>query len=193
MAESEAAGQQRRHLKRLLVTLASLIVLAVLLAVATVWYVRPTQTLDLNYQEVDFQKKVESIILSRSLTVSLTDEELSNLLKRELSLDAEPNPHTQITGARFQRQGSELTAELTVLLRDKLPAQVRLVYQLEWNSPTLKLQFVNASVKGKDIPSSWLKLGDIYTNIDEKLPPFVTIASVDFAGNDILFKLGINK
>ena len=180
-------------MKRFILTLASLVVVVVLLGAAMAWYVRPTQALDLNYQEVDLQKKIESMVLETSLTIPLTDEELNNLFKQELNRNTEPVPHIRITGAHFSREGNELIADLNVLFREKVPAQIQLVYQLEWHSPDLKLLFVDARIKGKGIPGNWFNPGDILIPIEDKLPPFIIIKSVDFTGLDILFKLGIQR
>ena len=178
-------------MKRLLLALGILVLLAVALGAAALWYIRPERELDLSYQPIDIRQKVESIVRSGDLSVTVTDAELESLLKQEISRNPQPVPGLTITGAALTRSGEELTVDLSVRFQERVPVGAQVIYRMAWTSPTLTLTFVEARVKNRPLPANWLDIGNLSIPLADAIPAPVHIRSIDFSGSTIRIALGL--
>ncbi|UUZ84185.1 hypothetical protein LJK88_10865 [Paenibacillus sp. P26] len=83
----------------------ALVFLCMLILAVSIWYVQPAQKLDLAYGEFPLKDKVFSMLMSRRLEVTLSEQEVNDLLKKALAAHAQIRPGLELTGARFYLQG----------------------------------------------------------------------------------------
>ncbi|WNQ12767.1 hypothetical protein MJA45_06965 [Paenibacillus aurantius] len=167
-------------MKRLLLVLLVLVLAAAGLAAAAVWYVRPAESLDLAYREVDFNSKFKDLIRNRQFAVEITDSELENLLKKRLSENPNLAPGVTVTGARLERDKDIVNIHVNLLYRGKVRAGLVLRYDLSWQSPNLTAVFRGASVRGFTIPEGWLNPGDFKIGVNEQLPSALGVREIVF-------------
>ncbi|MZQ83480.1 hypothetical protein GQF01_15310 [Paenibacillus sp. 5J-6] len=170
----------------------SLIVLIVILAAAMVMFIRhiqPTEVLDLNYQEISIASKIADIVKTRKLEVQITEQDLNNLVKKQLS--AHPNlPNgVRIEGAKLTLQGSNLVADVNIRWQDKVPVGAQLFFSLAWDPPNVVIQHQNTRVRGIQVPKEWLQLAPIELSIEDHLPLLVGVKDVRFEEKAVLIQL----
>lgn len=167
-------------LKKWLLTLAILAAIATVLVIALLWTVRPTEALDLNYKPISVSAKIKEMIASRSLELRLTEEELNQIMKRELAVRKLSLPNVQIQGARFQQDGQMVTAHVQAELYGLIRMQAALSFRLKWEPPNLVVEHVKTKAGPWTVPVRRFHLDPIVVPIDDELPPLVAIKDVKF-------------
>ncbi|MCR2804224.1 hypothetical protein [Paenibacillus soyae] len=178
-----------RFVKRLFLTL---VVLAVLLAGAA-WglmsYIAPEETLDLNYEPIDLKQKALDMATSLKPELILTEQDINDLIKKHLERDIAEN--VRLDGARFSLQGNRLIADLNVTYMERIPAQVKAEYRMEWQDPNLTLHPRGLFVKGLELPFSSLET--IIVPLDLPTGDMISVKEVRFEGDQVrvLFKINM--
>jgi hypothetical protein len=169
-----------------------IIVVIVILAAAIVMFIRhiqPTEVLDLNYQEISIASKIADIVKNRKLEVQITEQDLNNLVKKQLSAHQNLPNGVRIEGAKLTLQGSQLVADVNIRWQDKVPAGAQLLFTLAWDPPNVVIQHQSTRVRGIQVPKEWLQLAPIELSIEDHLPLLVGVKDVRFEEKAVLIQL----
>jgi uncharacterized protein YpmS len=176
-------------LKKILIfAIAVVILLAALLAIA-VRHVKPTEALNLDYKEVTIRSKIADIVKNRKFEVQLTEQDLNDLVKKQLAAHQVLPNDLRIEGAKLTLLGTNLVADVNVRWQDKVPIGAQMMFTLAWNPPNLVIQHINTSVKGMQVPSTWLQLVPIELPIEDHLPILVGVKNVLFEEKAMIIQL----
>ena len=85
-------------------------------------HVKPTETLNLDYKEITVSSKIADIVKNRKLEVQLTEQELNDVVKKQLAAHQVLPNDLRIEGAKLTLQGSNLVADVNVRWREKIPS-----------------------------------------------------------------------
>lgn len=176
-------------LKKILLSLVTLIVIAVVMLVIVIQYVKPTEQLDLQYQEISIPNKIADMILSRKLEVRLSEEDINNLLKKQLATHRELPNDFQLDGAKLNLQGSMIEADVNARWQERIPVGAHAVFTLAWEPPNLVIKHVSTQVRNLQLPSDWLQLAPVEIPIESFLPKLVGIKNMRFEDKAIVIQL----
>ncbi|WP_082927506.1 hypothetical protein [Paenibacillus oryzisoli] len=176
-------------LKKVTFTLLLLVVIAVVMLLIIIQYVKPTKLLDLQYKEISISSKIAEMILSRKLDVRLSEEEVNQLLKKQLASHSTLPHDFRMEGAELNLQGSTVEADVNVRWRDRVPIGAHATFTLAWDPPNLVIQHENTQIRNWQLPSAWLQLAPIEIPLQSYLPKLIGIKNVVFEDKTILIQL----
>lgn len=162
-----------------------ILILLLVVAGAAVWFVYPTQTLDLKYRTVDFKEKLMTMVSDRDTRMKLSIEEVSQLSKKNLVKYM--NTHdlgVEITGADFQMNGTVMTAQMNGRY-GVLPFGAVLKFQLSARGSHLILNHQSTTIRGVEVPQKVFMLEPIEISIKDYLPDLVTVKDVKFLSDGL--------
>ncbi|RTE02233.1 hypothetical protein [Paenibacillus whitsoniae] len=167
-------------LKRLGISLLVLMAGLFLLAVLLIRWVKPAETLDLAYQDISIVSKLEAMLVNRKLEVRLSESEINDIVKKQLSSHRELPHDLEIDGAKLHLDGSRLDADVNVTWQERVPVGVHMVFSLAWQPPNLVITPQQADVRGKLLPASWITLPQTVIPLESYLPKLIGIRAVTF-------------
>jgi len=176
-------------LKRLFAWLMALILLAVIIAVSLIIYIRPAASLDLNYSNLSITDKVMENVKKRSLDIELSERDVNNLIKKNLTPDYSED--ITIKGADFQLRQGGIKALLHIKYKGLIDAGVEADYNLVWSNGILQLQPASLAMKKIKLPAALLET----INIPIELPAddIVNIKNISATADSVKLKLGLNR
>ncbi|MGG1880478.1 hypothetical protein ABDI30_23300 [Paenibacillus cisolokensis] len=169
----------------------TLLILIIAILGAGVWFISPTQKLDLGYRAVDFKPKLLQMVETREAQMILTPEEVGNLSKKNLiQYLREHDLGVEITGAAFRMDGDTMLADINGRW-GLLPFGALLQFHMTADGSFIYLKHEATTIRGVDVPTSWFHLSDIQVSLKEHLPDLVTVRDVEFLqdGMKLSFKL----
>ncbi|MBP1993357.1 hypothetical protein [Paenibacillus eucommiae] len=177
--------------KKLILTVTGIIILLIILIGVLIVYVKPDQALNLQYKEIVIMDKVADMVKKRKMEVQLTEEDINNLLKKQLALQTDAMNDVEILGAQIHLQGPLVEADVNLRWKNKVQIAAKLFFQLEWDSPVLEIEHLETRIKNFQIPNSYFHLEPIRIPLDESLPKPLGIRELLFNEDSILihFKL----
>ncbi|MDR6554884.1 hypothetical protein [Paenibacillus qinlingensis] len=176
-------------LKKLMFAILTLAVIAAVMLVIVIQYVKPTESLDLQYKEISISNKIAEMILSRKLEVRLSEEDVNQLLKKQLASHTQLPHDFRMEGATLNLQGSMVEADVNVRWHERIPIGALALFTLSWEPPNLVIQHVNTQIKNWQLPSSWLQLAPVEIPLQSHLPKLIGIKNVVFEDKSILIQL----
>ncbi|OCT14631.1 hypothetical protein A8709_24935 [Paenibacillus pectinilyticus] len=176
-------------LKKILLIIVALAVIAVVMLVIVIQYVKPTESLDLHYKEISISSKVADIILSRKLEVRLTEDDVNNLVKKQLADHSVLPNDFRMEGAKLNLQGSTIEADVNLRWQDKVPIGAHTTFTLAWEPPNLVIQHVNTQIRNWQLPSAWLQVAPVEIPLQSFLPKLIGIKNIVFENKDIVIQL----
>jgi len=174
--------------KKFLLSVILLVVIVVGAIFAFKQYIRPSENLTMDYSSINIEEKLKHIVSSLKSEVRLTEQDIDALIKQ--NMDQQLNSYTYINGAQFYIENDVLYATLNVTLYDKLDAEIRATYHLNWNGSQLELSPQSLSVKDISLPISWLE--KITIPIYDPSDSLITISSLINEGREIIIKLKLS-
>ncbi|MGF9713751.1 hypothetical protein [Paenibacillus naphthalenovorans] len=171
--------------------LAALAVILALLAAGAAWYVRPAKPLDLSYVQPDLRGKLTAMLSTRRPEMVLTGREVNDLLKQALSARPELHPGVLVTGAAFALQDERLSADVNLLVRQRLEAGARLWFKLSWTEPYLTAVHTGTEIRGISVPLEWFRLDPLQLDLNADLPKQLRIREVAFEGSTVRLSFNI--
>ncbi|MDF2671384.1 MAG: hypothetical protein K0R67_3690 [Paenibacillus sp.] len=171
--------------KKLAIALGVLVMVVLLFTGYVLWSIRPKETLDMSYDKIAISQKIMDMAVRRSLELRLTEEDLNNLMKRELSEMTLPS-HVQIEGARLEQRGQMMTAHVQLRLYNLVRAEASLDFLMKWNSPNLQIEHVKTEVGRWNLPLSRYQVDPVVISLDKELPALVAIKDVVFEADQIM-------
>ena len=176
-------------LKRIVVWLMILLLMAVIISITLIIYIRPAASHDLNYSNISIADKVMENVQKRSLDIELSERDVNNLIKKNLLADYSED--ITIKGADFQLRQGGIKALLHIKYKGLIDAQIEADYDLVWNSPTLQLQPASLAMKKIKLPV--LLLDSINIPIELPADDIVSIKKINVTADSVKLKLGLNR
>lgn len=176
-------------MKRLLFALLTLALLLAIIAFGIIRYVKPTESLDLQYKELSIGAKVTDMIVKRQFAVDLTEDDIANIVKKQLAQQPQLSPDIVLTGARIELAGNRVNLVANVRYKGRIPAEVNAVYDLQWQDPNLRIVFRDARIKSISLPQSQFDPAPIDIGLNDLLPKAVAVKDVKFSGESVRIEL----
>ncbi|MEK0312507.1 LmeA family phospholipid-binding protein [Cohnella sp. 56] len=177
-------------MKKLLIALVALVVLAAAGGFIIYRYVAPARPLDLAYEPVPIENRAVQMLKKMSTELVLSEADVNNLAKASIAANPQYAPDIRITGAEFRLLAdNRLAAELNLKVKSRVPVGLSIVYRLEWSEPNLTAVVEQASIRGIDLPAD--RFDDVVIPLGEELPQGIHIKRVesDASGLRVTFKL----
>jgi len=174
-------------LRKWLIRLTVLIIVVVIAALAGLWYIRPTESLDLNARKVPIRERALDMMKRTSLEMIVTEADVNNLLKAKLAEDPIVQQDVEVTGAKFTLLGDLLIADLNVLWKDLVPSTLRIVYRLSWENPDIVATVEEARIKGISLPKS--SVAGFVVPLGDDLPKPLKVDRVEWGVGELKVRL----
>jgi hypothetical protein len=175
------------HVKKLFGFLFVLLLLAAAAGVGAIYYVRPDPALNLQYEPVAIKEKALEMVKRMSFDMILSEEDVNNVLKKSLAQNPVRNRDVEVRGANFTVAGDRLTADLSLLWKNRIPAGVQVIYRLSWQQPDLVATVEQVKVKSVNLPSSLAD--DLVLPIGRELPKPLKIKEVQLGEKEVTIVL----
>ncbi|MFC5407252.1 hypothetical protein [Cohnella soli] len=159
------------------------VIIIVAAGVGALYYVRPSQNLDLTYEKVPLKDRAISMAKRVSTELVLTDEDIVNLAKKSLADNPQVEPDVLVTGAGFRLEGDVLHADLNVIWKDRISAGLKVDYRLRWEEPNVIATAESARLKGVNLPLSMFS--DRVITIGDDLPKFLHIKALKWGDGQV--------
>lgn len=176
-----------RILKKSLITLAILILVAVILGVVAIRYVKPTETLNLNYSTVPLEDRAVSMAKKLSTTLKLSEADVNNIGKAFIAANPQYGPNVTITGARFQFEDGRVAGHYNLLVLDRVPVGVVVYYRIKWRNPNLVAEVDEAKLRGRKLPNKYFD--DIVIPLGDSIPKPLQIENAELSGEQLIVKI----
>lgn len=190
MAEPQRVNLRRRGFAPLLWLMAAF--LAALLAVAG--YASTEPPLDWTMEEApSVSQKVQEMLEKRTLSTTITEQELNAVLSRYLYDLRHVSSNAEITGAAFSLSGNTLIARTDVTIGSWLRLPLTHRIHLAWQQPDLVATHQSSSLKAIPVPASFFPIGEIRVPLtwDKRIP--AEIDNVTFEEDAIRINLRLKK
>lgn len=176
MGDEGATNPVKKILRTIIVWL-SIVIVAIW---GAVWYVRPTQALDLKYDDLSIAVKVADMLKQFKPEVQLTEQDVNNLIKKHLAQQLELPHNLVVKGADFHLQGDQLEADVNVLWDYKVHIGAKLFFQLDWNQPSIEVMHIGTQLKDIQLPLELFEIPPITIPVEDNLPAMISIKEVIF-------------
>jgi hypothetical protein len=181
--------ERTKQVKKFLKTIIVLLCIVIVAIWGAVWYVKPTQEMDLKYAEISIAAKVADMIKQFKPEVLLTELDVNNLIKKHLAQHQELPHNLVVKGADFRLQGDLLEADVNVLWDYKVHIGAKLFFQLNWNQPSIEVMHTGTQIKDIQIPLELFEIPPITIPVEDNLPAMIGIKDVVFDPQSI--RLGL--
>lgn len=178
-------------LQKWLKRIAAIVLSAVLTGAAILWYIKPSEPLDLIYEPVPFRQKIAEMAKNLKFSVLLTEQELNDLMKQKLAERAQLSEKLRVTGARLEQNGTIATAYINLMYAERVPIGAVFSFQLEWAEPNLAIRHTGTRIRGLDIPLAWLRLDPVFIAFEQHLPPFIAVKNITFHPSGVTVSFGL--
>lgn len=172
-------------MKKFLITVIVLLSIVIVAIWGAAWYVRPSKSLDLKYEEVPIGGMILNMVKLRKPEVQLTEQDVNNLIKKRLEQNKELPHQMSLKGASFELQGERLEADVNVLWDHKVHVGGKLYFQLAWSPPNIEIVHTGTRIKDISLPAEWFQIAPIRIPVEDQLPDRIGINQVSFDPNVI--------
>lgn len=165
--------------------LLGILVLLLVIIGAAVWFVYPTQSMDMRYRSVDFKDKLMTMVSNRDTRMKLSTEEVGELSKKNMvKYMSTHDLGVDITGADFVMNGTTMTARMNGKW-GVLPFGAVLRFQMSAEGSYLHLAHESTTIRGVEIPLNVFRLDPIQISLKDYLPDLVTVKNVKFLSDGL--------
>ncbi|MFC5699720.1 hypothetical protein ACFPVX_00380 [Cohnella faecalis] len=169
-------------MKKLILFLVALLLLAVLAGAGLILYIAPDKGLNLAYEQVPVKDRAIEMVKRMKLELVLSEEDVINLAKASVADNPQVKPDVRVTGADFDLQGELLIANLKVLWKERIPVGLQVTYRLSWQSPNLVATVVEAKAKKIKLPLT--AFDDQIIPLGDELPKLIQIKGIAFENDE---------
>jgi hypothetical protein len=181
-------------MKKALLALSALLILLLAIAAGTLWYIRPTEQLDLSYTKISVFDKVADMVLSGQLKLELSDADLTNLVRLAFRTKPQLTDQIRVEGARITVLDDKIALDVNLRIWDKIKAGGTLYGTLRWSAPNLIVELESGYVKGVKIPASLLPEQTSFSiNLYEYMPALIGIKSIETTPGKLAIGLKIPR
>jgi len=152
-------------------------------------YVKPTEALDLNYQEVAISGKIADMLKNRKLEVTLTEQDINDIVKKQLAAHRTLPNDLMIEGAELRLNGSQLEADVNLRWQERIPIGAKVFFALDWSPPNIEVRHVGTQIKDWQLPGEWLQIAPVQIPLESYLPKLVGVKNVTFDNQAIRIEL----
>lgn len=163
-------------MRKLFIAFVVLVLLVAGAAVGAYYYVAPSESLDLAYEEVPLESRALDMVRNLTPELTLSEVDVDNLSKKQLAANPEYQPGVTVTGARFRLEGGLLAADVNVKWKERVPLGLHILYRLKWESPNLVAEVQEAKLKDVALPEG--TVGDVTIPLQDELPKLLKIEDV---------------
>lgn len=167
----------------------TLLLVCMLLLGVSYAYAQPDRMLDLNYSELSIRDKLAAMLANRRLEVVLTESEVNELLKKILADRAQLREDWTLTGAQFTLNGTQWTADINLMYKEKWPIGAKLFFTVNWQDPYLTAVHTETQIKQISVPMDWFQLQPLKIPLNDYLPKPAGVRNVTFEGNVVRLAL----
>lgn len=164
------------------------ILITFILVMISVWlYLRPSETLDMNYTDVAWEDKLLQMVQTREPKMTLTEYDINQIAKQGLSeyMKTHELPF-RIVGSSFHLTGDKLIGTINGEWGPiEFGTNVEYVIQVDNTTSTLILRPSNVSIRHISVAAEQLGLDSIELNLASYIPDFVQLSEVEFPGQTI--------
>lgn len=163
-----------------------LIIITFILVMISAWlYVRPSETLNMNYTEIVWEDKLYQMVEIREPKMTITEYEINQIAKQGLSEYVQTHELPfRINGSNFQLNGDRLTGTIHGEWGPiAFAAQVEYIMRVD--NKTLVLQPENVSIRHLAVSPERLGLEAIELDLAAYFPDFIQLSEVKFPGKTI--------
>ncbi|EFU38340.1 hypothetical protein PVOR_30058 [Paenibacillus vortex V453] len=165
--------------------LLGIFILLLVIIGAAVWFVYPTQSLDMRYRSVDFKDKLMTMVSNRDTRMLLSTEEVGELSKKNMvKYISTHNLGVEITGADFTMNGTTMTAHMNGKW-GIVPFGAVLRFQMSAEGSHLYLTHQSTTIRGVEVPQNLFQLEPIQVSLKDYLPDLVTVNNVKFLSDGL--------
>lgn len=170
-------------MRKILISVFVLVILAVIAGVGAMFYIKPDQMLNLEYQKVPLNERAVDMVKRLSPEMILTEEDIVNLSKQSIADNPQVEKDIVVTGAAFDLKGDLLIADLNIVWKNQIAAALKLTYRLRWENPNVVASVEQAKMKGMSLPSS--AFSDRIISIGDKLPKLLIITGLEWGNEEV--------
>lgn len=167
-----------------------IVVLAMIGAATLYWFAAPQRALNLEYTDVDTTTKIVTMVETKKLETTISQDEFNQLAKKELLERQHEFPiGLQVTGAQFTLHYDTVTADLTGRYFG-IPFGAVLDFHIRREENRLILDHQATHVRHGDISGSWIE--PITISLTKYFPAIVNVKQMDFEKDHIELSFKLN-
>jgi len=170
-------------MKKLLISLFVLVLIVAAAGVGALYYIKPEQNLDLAYEEVPFKQRALEMARSLSFEMTLSSEDLNQLAKKSIASNPQVEKDIRVTGASFTTDHDLLIADLNIIWKDRVSAELQVTYHLNWESPNVVATVLEARMKGIPLPDTLFS--ERIIPIGDELPKWLKIENLIWGDGEV--------
>ncbi|GGG08880.1 hypothetical protein [Paenibacillus abyssi] len=168
----------KKFFRRLIIFVIILVILVVLAGWGLTRYVAPREQLDLNAAPLDLRQKATDMALQMNPELTLTEEDINNLIKSHLGDNRMLAPDVRLDGARFELQSDVLTAHVNVTYMGQIEAAAVAEYRLVWEKPNLRAVPERLAIRDIPLPADGMQ--ELVIPLGSQLPEMLEVRGVYF-------------
>jgi hypothetical protein len=171
----------------------TMFMILIVLGAGLVWFVYPEEKLDLTYSSLSITGKVSEMLKKRKFEITLTEQEVGDLIKKQLILSNAISPKFQIKGARFELESNLLTAYMNLSYMNMIDIGTVSYFTLAWKEPNVIAAYQRTEVKGFVLPTSWLTTQSIVIPVSDLFPSILGVRKMAFEKDRVIISFKINR
>lgn len=171
-------------IRKLLIFIVVLALLAAGAGAFAVWYVKPVEDLNLDYAEVPIMDRALTMVRHLNTELALSEADVNNIGKASIRQNPDYSPDIRITGARLELQGDKLVAHVNVKYKKRIPAGLVITYALQWSEPNLIAVPEEAKLKGITLKKDYFE--KMVIPLGTEVPSFVHIQKIAIKGKNVV-------
>ncbi|QHT61578.1 hypothetical protein GXP70_17455 [Paenibacillus lycopersici] len=174
-------------MKKLIIVLGTLLLLIAVLGAAAAWYVKPAETLDLNYTPVPLEDRALDMARSLSTKLTLSEADVNNIGKAYIAANPQYGPNVTITGARFRFENGRVAGHYNLKVKNRVPVGIVVYYNVKWQDPNLIAEVDEAKLRSRTLPLKYFD--DIVIPLGDSVPKPLRVQSASLTGNQLVITL----
>jgi len=170
----------------------TIIIVVIIAAGVLIWYIAPDRKLNLNYTDLNIQDKAMQMLKTKKPEITLNNEELNELAKKELIKHmGDMPPQVTVTGAEFRFHGQEVTADINGKW-EFIPFGAELTFTMDADGSVIVLKHESTKIKSIRVPAETWGLGTLSVPLKEHLPDILRVDDVQFLDNGVKLTFKLN-
>ncbi|HEY0827976.1 MAG TPA: hypothetical protein VGE40_07775 [Bacilli bacterium] len=168
-------------------------IILIMLGAGLVWFVYPEEKLDLTYSNLSITGKISEMLKKRKFEITLTEQEVGDLIKKQLILSNAISPEFQIKGARFELESNLLTAYMNLSYMNMIDIGTVTYFELTWNDPNVTAAYQRTEVKRFVLPTAWLMIQSIEIPVTDLFPSVLGVGNMAFEKDSVRISFKLNR
>lgn len=133
------------------------------------------------------------MLKKRKFEVILTEQEVCDLIKKQLILSNGIFPKFQIKGARCELESNRLSAYMNLSYMNMIDIGTVSYFTLAWKEPNVTATYQRTEVKGIVLPTAWLTKKSIDIPISDSFPSILGVKNLAFEKDSLRISFKLNR